>query len=293
MRQLVLLLMLVPLLVPSISLGQAQDVPLKLGFQGRLVASDGKPLVGVKTVTFKIHRSSADPSYDWDETQTLALTNGFYATFLGASKSLSGVNFDGADLFVSVTVDGMELRPRQQIGSVVNALRARQAVRAYDADRAENASKAATATNLSGGSVRTTGVVVVNSGGGQAAAIDGAGNASFASANVTGAVTAGAVIAPTINAGNLGATGTVSAGVVSTGSITATSANLPGLVVGYAAGHASQQVCYVDCVMMPPGCTTSWGTARCDPGTGLTYCEAGTNVFASNGGSSYAALCVR
>jgi hypothetical protein len=147
MRKLVLLAALIPL-----ASTQAQPVPSRFGYQGRLVDRSGAPLDGVHQVKFTIYKEPKEGTPLWDETQKLALTNGFYSTFLGAVKPLpvgydSNV-FDGADLYLGIAVDGTEeLTPRQQIGAVVYALRTAWAARATQADHAKEADHAASATN--------------------------------------------------------------------------------------------------------------------------------------------------
>jgi hypothetical protein len=261
-------------IIPALASAQAQDVPLKLGFQGRLVAADGTPLAGVKDVTFSIYRGPTDTTALWTETQKLALTNGFYATFLGAATPLSaGSLATGTDLYVGVTVDGTELAPRQEIGSVVYAFRASHAVeadhaaKASSADLATRATNADTSTNLSGGAVNATAVVV--SGG--VAVVDSSGNASFNGRVTAGSVSTGTVGAGTVTAGNVGAS-SVSATTISATNLSASSASMPGLVLGGA--QVSPGGCGVD-MCWPTQCVFTWGHGYCDD-NGNLGCYAGT-----------------
>jgi hypothetical protein len=145
-------LVLLAALMPALASAQAQPVPSRFGYQGRLVDGGGAPLNGVHQVKFTIYKAAKGGTPLWDETQKLALTNGFYSTFLGAVKPLP-VNydsslFDGSDLYLGVMVDGTdELAPRQQIGAVVYALRTAWAARATEADHAKESDHAAAATN--------------------------------------------------------------------------------------------------------------------------------------------------
>jgi hypothetical protein len=247
------------LMVPALALAQAQDVPLKLGFQGRLVASDGTALGGVKNVTFSIYTGPTDSTPIWTETQKLALTNGFYTTFLGVTTPLSASSLaTGSDLFVGVTVDGTELTPRQQIGSVVYAFRAAHAVEADHAARASNADQATNATS--------------------AVSAQNATNANHAD-QATNAANAN-------NAGYAGSAGTatnVSGGTVQASNLTATNAiisnlNAPGLVIGSATMFNDEWgSCQCDV----------WGEARCDCNWGVS-CNAGRRLSVGSG-----VLCVR
>jgi hypothetical protein len=147
------------------------------------------------------------------------------ATFLGAVTPLpvdfesavfpAGTKvFDGSDLYLGVAVDGTEeLTPRQQIGTVVYALRTAWAVRAKDADHADEAAHAANSTNA-----------------GYATTAGSAGFATTATSADT-ATTAGSAI--NLSGGNVNATG------VTTSSLAATYANigsLPGRVSGGGGG---------------------------------------------------------
>jgi len=78
----------------------------------------------------------------WSEDQTLGLTDGFYATQLGAVTPIDSVILDTTGLWLSITVAGEQLTPLQKIGSVAYALHAD------------------TAKNLSGGSVDASSLTV-------------------------------------------------------------------------------------------------------------------------------------
>jgi hypothetical protein len=262
MRKLALLWMMVPALASA----QAQDVPLKLGFQGRLVASDGTALGGVKNVTFSIYKGPTDSAALWTETQKLALTNGFYSTFLGMAGQLSASSLaTGSDLFVGITVDGTELAPRQQIGSVVYAFRASHAV---NADHATSADQATNATTASSAQNATNANHAANAD--QATSAAQATNAAHA----TNADTAG-------YAGSAGTATNLSGGSVNAISVNAQSASIPGLVIGAASGvpYTGDAGGY---------CNFTWGNGTCD-GWGNVGCSAGAAIATS----STTVLCIR
>ena len=108
MRKLVLL----AALMPALASAQAQPVPSRFGYQGRLVDKSGAPLNGTHQVKFTVYKEAKEGTPLWDETQKLALTNGFYSTFLGAEKPLpvgyGSTVFDGSDLYLGIAVDGTE-----------------------------------------------------------------------------------------------------------------------------------------------------------------------------------------
>lgn len=169
MRRLALLLAVIPALASAQPL---QKVPARFGYQGRLLDRSGGAVRGTHRVTFSLYKQSVGGGALWTETQTLALTDGFYSTFIGAATPLpvdfespafpaATPVFDGSDLFLGVSVDGTEeLAPRQQIGAVVYALRSAWAVRARDSDRADEAAHAASATSVAGGSVAASSATI-------------------------------------------------------------------------------------------------------------------------------------
>jgi hypothetical protein len=101
-------------LLPSLALAQA---PAKLGYQGRLLRSDGAPETGAPTITFRILTADTGGSLLWSEDQVLALTDGYYATHLGVVTPINPAIFSGAELFLEIAVNGTALSPRQRIGS--------------------------------------------------------------------------------------------------------------------------------------------------------------------------------
>ncbi len=106
------------LLLPSLALAQ---VPSSLAYQGRLYGSDGLPVAGQVSIKFSLFDAATVGSEVWSETQTVGLSDGFYATYLGQSTPLGDV-FDGRTLFLELSVNGAALTPRQRIASVPYAL---------------------------------------------------------------------------------------------------------------------------------------------------------------------------
>jgi len=103
---------------------QAQ-APHLLGYQGRLVRSDGTAATGTASVTFSIFALEAGGSALWWETQTLGLSDGYYATFLGLVSPPSDAVFEGGVRWLEVRVGSETLSPRQQIGAAAYAFTAR------------------------------------------------------------------------------------------------------------------------------------------------------------------------
>ena len=86
------------------------QVPQKLGYQGRLLNADSTPKTGTQTITFRLFDSLTGGTKLWEETQTIALTNGFYETFLGdvsaGGTAITNSNLDGSVRYVEVLVSG-------------------------------------------------------------------------------------------------------------------------------------------------------------------------------------------
>ncbi|MBI5543447.1 MAG: hypothetical protein HY901_06130, partial [Deltaproteobacteria bacterium] len=119
-------------LVPGLALGQ---VPKKIGYQGRLLKADGTPEGGVVKITFSVYSAPTAGTAIWSEEQSLALTDGFYATFLGEVTTIPDTLFDGSVLYLELSTGGTAMTPRQKVGSVPYALLA-QSVKGGSVDAA-------------------------------------------------------------------------------------------------------------------------------------------------------------
>ncbi len=106
------------LAAPSVALA----VPSQLTTQGRVLDEDGDPVLGTLDVTFRVLDSETEGSTLWEETQAVALTNGFYSVVLGADESgnpLEDATLDQWPLWLEVQIDGEPaMAPRISIGSV-------------------------------------------------------------------------------------------------------------------------------------------------------------------------------
>lgn len=76
----------------------AAQVPGTLGYQGRLLKSDGSTEAGIVDLSFALFNAAGGGVALWSEQQSVALSEGFYAVALGAAKSLSLDLFDGRAL---------------------------------------------------------------------------------------------------------------------------------------------------------------------------------------------------
>jgi hypothetical protein len=303
------------ILIPTLALAQASTpAPRLLPYQGRLLRADGNPETGTPQLTFRIYDAASGGAALWAEQQSVPLTNGFYAVFLGSVAPFTDALFDGSDRWLGVTVeDEAELSPRQQIASVAyaimatNALQAANAVRADSAARAESAATADSATSAAyattAGRASTADTATTAA---TAASATTAANAAHAThADTATNLSGGTVQATTItSSGHVSASGNVSAGgsmsagglqvsgdanvggtLTTTGiSVSALDADaalhVPGGVVG-GASFGSECIRWTvlppyECLGYAPTCT-AWGDARCMSGNTSADCNAGNH----------------
>lgn len=130
------------LLCPGLVLAQA---PQLLGYQGRLVKTDGTPESGNAQMRFGLFGTETGGSAVWEETQAVAISQGYYSTYLGRVTTFPAALFDTGALWLEVSVQApgdtqfRTMTPRQRVGSVAFALSAR---------------------NLKGGTVDATGISI-------------------------------------------------------------------------------------------------------------------------------------
>lgn len=91
------------------------------------------------TLTFSLYADGTATAL-WTESQTLGLTDGYFATSLGTENALDPALFDGRQLLLEIGVNGSALAPRQRINSVPYCI------------------VAASAKNVAGGVVAASGI---------------------------------------------------------------------------------------------------------------------------------------
>jgi len=102
----------------------AAQVQRLLGYQGRLLRSDGTAATGTASATFGIYGGETGGTPLWSETQTLGLSDGYYSTFLGLVVTAPDGLFDGGARWLEIRVGSETLVPRQQVGVVPGAMTA-------------------------------------------------------------------------------------------------------------------------------------------------------------------------
>ena len=117
-------------LVPSRA---AAEAPSLVTVQGRLADSQGAPLSGTKSMTFKLVNAagaSLPSGNPWVESHpNVAVADGFFVVPLGSVTSLTANIFTdaptdafGKAIFVEITVDGETLSPNMRLTSAAYAL---------------------------------------------------------------------------------------------------------------------------------------------------------------------------
>jgi hypothetical protein len=101
----------------------AQAVPARISFPGRL-ASGGGPADGTYQLTFALFDAPAGGTRAWTEPQSLGVVSGLLSAELGAVNPLTPEVFNGAQLYLEVSVESTVLSPRLAIDSVPYAIRA-------------------------------------------------------------------------------------------------------------------------------------------------------------------------
>ncbi|MCP4541742.1 MAG: tail fiber protein [Chloroflexi bacterium] len=141
-----------PMLASS-SWGSA-TVPLVMNYQGNLKDTEGNPLSGYYTMTFRIYDDVIAPLTDtlWSETHvSVTVRGGHFSVLLGNNESISETLFNDPDRFVGVQVSGYdEMVPRQRFASVPYGMHANHATTATIAIDAIDAANAVNADTLDG-----------------------------------------------------------------------------------------------------------------------------------------------
>lgn len=101
------------------------QIPHLIRYQGFLKDSQGVPLEGPYTLTFRLYPAATGGTPLWTEAQPgVAVTQGSFSVLLGSVTSLASTDW-GSPLWLSIQVGAdPELAPRQQITSVPLAIRA-------------------------------------------------------------------------------------------------------------------------------------------------------------------------
>ncbi len=113
--------------VIMIAAGAQGQVPQLINYQGSLADASGNPVNNPsQSMTFKIFDAATAGTLLWQETQTVAVTNGIFNVLLGSAVSIPLTLFDaGTSRWLEVSVGGTALSPRHRFGSVPYAFTSR------------------------------------------------------------------------------------------------------------------------------------------------------------------------
>jgi hypothetical protein len=99
----------------------------KINFQGKLVSSTGTNVAdGNYSITFTLYDAASSGTNLWDETQTVAVTDGIFRVSLGSVDStIAAVDFNTDSLFLGIKVEAdAEMTPRVRFTAVPYAFMA-------------------------------------------------------------------------------------------------------------------------------------------------------------------------
>jgi hypothetical protein len=99
-----------------------------INFQARILTNTGALVPdGNYSIQFKIYDSLAGPTSQWNETQAVAVKNGYVSVSLGSVNPFSGIDWSQEQwLTMNINGDG-EMAPRMKVTAVPFALRSNQA----------------------------------------------------------------------------------------------------------------------------------------------------------------------
>ncbi len=99
-----------------------------INFQARILTNTGALVPdGNYSIQFKIYDSVAGPTSQWNETQAVAVKNGYVSVSLGSVNPFSGIDWSQEQwLTMNINGDG-EMAPRMKVTAVPFALRSNQA----------------------------------------------------------------------------------------------------------------------------------------------------------------------
>ncbi|MFT6145198.1 MAG: hypothetical protein ACJAZO_002982 [Myxococcota bacterium] len=98
----------------------ASAAPISIDHQGRLLDVQGTPVNGTEVVTFALYDSASNPTPEWTEDYTLALTDGYYSVSLGSTSGnpVTDAHLDHDELWLGLSSVSLGTLQRSRIGAV-------------------------------------------------------------------------------------------------------------------------------------------------------------------------------
>jgi hypothetical protein len=115
------------LLLTLVPIGADADIPMLINYQGSLEGTEG-----TSQVVFAVYKVEVSGAPLWEETREITPQNGRFSVLLGSITPLTHDLFAGTSRYLSVSVDGNALSPRQQIVSVPFAFKSSHATDVAD-----------------------------------------------------------------------------------------------------------------------------------------------------------------
>lgn len=282
--------LLIALAIPAFA-----QVPNRIGYQGRLLNTDGSPVTGVVPISFYLYDLATGGTALGCDLLQVALSDGYYAVLLGDAggcqanpPAISVSNFDGRDLWLELFLAGAALAPRQRIASAPYALRSATAVnlRGGTAEASAVTVGGATGVSITSGGITLGGTIVVDASGkatvATGAGLTGDGTATKPVAVATDGVTNillanDAASLSKVSAGTLAVAG----GNVGIG--TATPGEKLHVMGTTRIGHSTNTAYYVDQTYL--GATYNFGSSEATDN--VIFNIAGGGTWTTGGGYSF------
>ena len=103
------------------------DTPKLLNYQGKLTDENG-PVTGTVSITFSIYDTPTGGAPLWSEPHdNVTVTDGLFNSILGSLNPIDDAVLNSGERYFELTVNGEPIEPRQQVVSVLFALKAQDA----------------------------------------------------------------------------------------------------------------------------------------------------------------------
>ncbi|MDO8581984.1 MAG: hypothetical protein Q7S16_03850 [bacterium] len=104
----------------------AAGINKQIQYEGKLTDAGGTAVAdGAYSIVFSLYTVSSGGSAAWTETQSVTVSNGYFAVMLGSSTSLSSITFSDDTYYLGVKVGSdAEMTPRKRIGAAAYAFNA-------------------------------------------------------------------------------------------------------------------------------------------------------------------------
>lgn len=108
-----------------LAVSASAQVPQLINYQGNLADNAGDPVAdGDYDFIFAVYDASAAGNLKWTETHNnVPVADGIFSVILGSTNAIDGDDFDDADRWLEVSVEGETITPRTRITALPYAMR--------------------------------------------------------------------------------------------------------------------------------------------------------------------------